>query len=681
MEKVKVVIDNKADQTDIEYTYLCPTAIAKVGNVVKIPFGRGNREIRACIVEVIRGDGQKEESSIKLKTVIEATDISLTEEIVNTARWMKGRYYCRFFECLNLFIPSGKPPQRELADIHKEEVVPHKEIEELTKEQCKTLEEIKKAIKKEKQELFLIHGVTGSGKTQVYISAIEELIKNDSSKTAIMLVPEIALTKQIIDRFVKCFGKENIAVLHSRLTQKQRYKQWENIRSGQVKVVIGARSAIFAPLTNIGLIILDEEHESTYKSDKTPRYETIEVAIIRAKAFDGSVIMGSATPSIVTYQRAQEGIYKYLPMRERYNKVELPYVEIIDISDELKEGNKTSLSRRLYAQMDETLKNNKQIILFLNRRGYATYITCKYCDHIMKCKDCEVTLTYHKDTNSFDCHYCGTKGEATILCPNCKEEGIVQRGFGTEKVMEEVETLFPDKVVERLDLDTSKKAGFLEKTLKNFGKGKIHILMGTQIVAKGLDFHNVGLVGVLSADLALNIPDYRASERCFQLVTQAAGRAGRGNEKGRVALQTFNPDHYAISCGASQDYEGFYQKEIGLREFLCYPPFSDIVQIVISSNDDGFSKYNADESKIALVKMLGDEAKKNVFDPAEMISLDKKIYKYQIIVRTPREEKAKYIRAFNALRNSFVESKNDRELVKKDLQISIDTNPYNTLRG
>ncbi len=677
MKKVNVVIDSKANQTDIEYTYLCPEEIARIGNIVKVPFGRGNRETRGCIVRTVQDEGV----SKNLKTVREVTDISLTEEIVETARWMKGRYYCRFFDCLNLFIPTGTPPKRELKDVYNEEIVPFEKIEELTDEQKTTLESIKKAFVKEKQELFLVHGVTGSGKTQVYISAIEELLKMDSSKTAIVMVPEIALTKQIIDRFAKVFGKEKIAILHSRLTAKQRYQQWENIKSGQVNVVIGARSAIFAPLTNIGLIILDEEHESTYKSDKTPRYETVEIAIKRTRAYGGTVILGSATPSVVTYQRAMEGIYKYLPMKERYNKVELPDVEIIDISNELKEGNKTSISRRLYEQMKETLEGNKQIILFLNRRGYATYITCKYCDYIMKCEDCEVTLTYHKDTESFDCHYCGKRMASTVTCPSCNEEGIVKRGFGTEKVLEEVKILFPEKVIERLDLDTSKKAGFLEKTLKNFGKGKIHILMGTQIVSKGLDFQNVGLVGVLSADLALNIPDYRSSERCFQLVTQAAGRAGRGDEKGRVALQTFNPDHYTIKAGANQDYEGFFQKEIELRKFLNYPPFSDIIQIVISSKELEFSKYNAEQCKLALIKMLGCEAEKNIFKPEEMISLDKDMYKYQLIVRSPREEKAKYSGALKALRNSFVESESNKDLGKMNLQISIDVNPYNTLRG
>ena len=700
MKKVNVVIDNKSDQTDVAYTYLCPKKAAIIGNIVDVPFGRGNKERRACIIEVLQDDIEelveselkkseleKPESSkdklgkskIKYKKITGISEISITAEMIETARWMKERYFCRLYDCLELFLPPGEPPKRKPKEIQSEAIQENKKIEKLTNEQNAALKEISKAIVEKEQSIFLLHGVTGSGKTQVYISAIQEMV-DITGKTAIVMVPEISLTKQVIDRFTTVFGKEKIAVLHSKLTKKQRYEQWEKIRNGEIKIVIGARSAIFAPLDNIGIVVLDEEHESTYKSDKTPKYDALEIAIKRTKKFGGSVILGSATPSVVSYQRAKEGIYKYIPMTQRYNNNSLPEVDLVDITNELKEGNRSIVSRELYSEMKENLDRGKQIILFLNRRGYATYIACKKCDYVAKCEVCDINLIYHKETNSWECHYCGRKIKNTKICPACKEESIVNRGYGTEKVEEEVQNLFADKVVGRLDFDTSQKAGVLEKTLRNFAKGKIDILMGTQIVAKGLDFHNVGLVGVLSADIALNIPDYRSAEKCFQLITQAAGRAGRGEEKGQVIVQTFNPENYAIVYGAKQNYEDFFKKEIGLREYLKYPPFSDIVSVVISSKEKELSEYWAHACKTSLEKMLGEEAKDNIYDPMEMISLNKELSKFYVLVKSPREDKPRYMGALKALRNSFLEKKSSKKFAKYELQISIDINPNNLWR-
>ncbi len=683
MKKINVIIDNKSDQTDLEYTYLCDDVNIKVGATVTVPFGKGNKAIRGCVVGVYEDKvllESEKEKKYKLKVVETVEQISLSEEIVETAKWMKERYFCRFYDCLELFIPQGSPPKLKLKDIYTEEIKKEKKIDILTDEQNIAVKQIANSINEEKHEIFLLHGVTGSGKTQVYISLINELLSN-TDKSAIMLVPEISLTKQIIDRFVNVFGKTKIAVLHSRLTKKQKYEQWQRIKSGEVRVVIGARSAVFAPLDKIGIVVLDEEHESTYKSDKTPKYETVEVAIKRAKKNGGSVILGSATPSAVSYQRSKDGIYTYIPMKKRYNNNQLPEVQVVDISNELKEGNTTSISKELYNEMESTLEKGKQIILFLNRRGYATYIACSKCDYVAICENCGINMTYHKESDTWDCHYCGSKTNNTKICPKCKENGIVQKGFGTEKAEEEVRRLFPTKVVERLDLDTSKKAGFLDKTLKDFGKGKIDILMGTQIVAKGLDFENVGLAGILSADLALNIPDYRSPERCFQLVTQAAGRAGRGSEKGKVIVQTFNPDNYAIECGSKHDYEVFFEKEIEMRKFLCYPPFSDLVSLIISSKNEELSKYWANVCKEHLEKMLGSESEKNIYSPKEMISLNKEIYRYYVLIKCPREEKPKYMGALKAIRAGMIEKKNDRKLTKEELQISIDINPYSIWRG
>ncbi len=680
MRYVNVIIDNKSDMTDIGYTYLCKDEFAFVGNMVTVPFGRGTGEKRACIIQVMDKD-YKYDGKFKLKEVSFQLETPLTEEIVETCKWMKNRYFCRFYDCIELFLPAGKKPTRAVKSVHSEPIEHKNQIENLTEEQETAVHEIGLAIERRKQELFLLHGVTGSGKTQVFISAIEKLMKEDTTKSAIMLVPEISLTKQIIDRVAAKFGEDKIAVLHSRLTKAQRYEQWENIRSGNIKIVIGARSAVFAPLENIGLIILDEEHESTYKSDKTPKYDTVEVAIKRTKAEGGSVILGSATPSVISFQRAKEGIYKYIQMTKRYNNTNLPDVKVIDISDELKSGNKSTISRELYNQINRTLNEKKQVILFLNRRGYATYIACTNCDYKAVCEDCEINLTYHKETETLDCHYCGKKIKSSKICPKCGDESVMYRGFGTEKVEEEIIQLFEGKTIERLDLDTSQRVGHMEKVLRNFGKGKIDILMGTQIVAKGLDFHNVGLVGILAADTALNIPDYRAAERCFQLITQAAGRAGRGDETGLVVVQTFNPDNYAIIHGTNQDYSNFFKQEIALRKYMEYPPFSDLVQIVLGSNEERIAHSEALLCREVLISLLGKGSEINIYAVQQMVSINKEITKYYILVKCPRAEKANYMGAIKAMKENIISKKKNKKYGKADLQISIDINPFTIWRG
>ncbi len=467
----------------------------------------------------------------------------------------------------------GKPLKSgKTREPFKDEKGEHQPISSLTEEQESALQEICEAIHEDRHDIFLLHGVTGSGKTEVYMQAIGEALYK--GKTAIMLVPEISLTKQIIDRFIGRFGSQEIAVLHSRLSLGERYDQWMRIREGKVKIVIGARSAVFAPFDNIGVIVIEEEHESTYKSDMTPKYETMEVAIIRAKANKGIVLAGSATPSVVSYSRCEEGIYKKLTLKERYNRVALPQVDLVDMRQELREGNRSVLSRELYLGMSEVLDQGKQVILFLNRRGYSTFVSCRECGYVVKCKDCDISLTHHKERNACVCHYCGHVEAAPVTCPQCGSPHIRYFGTGTEKLEEAVGELFENKKVGRLDLDTIRRKGSLEKILNDFGKGKIDILTGTQIVAKGLDFRNVGMVGIVSADVTLNIPDYRSAERTFQLITQAAGRAGRGDEVGRVVIQTYTPDNYAILAAADQNYQTFYEREIQGRKWMQYPPLA-----------------------------------------------------------------------------------------------------------
>ncbi|MEG0157393.1 MAG: primosomal protein N', partial [Anaerovoracaceae bacterium] len=490
----------------------------------------------------------------------------------------------------------------------------------------------------------------------------------------IMLVPEISLTKQIIDRFIGRFGGENIAILHSRLSLGERYDEWKRIRSGKVKIVIGARSAIFAPLTNIGLIILDEEHEATYKSDMSPKYETVELAIKRARAFGGTVILGSATPSVVSYHRSEEGIYHRLSLATRYNAVDLPEVDIVDMREELRDGNKNIFSKKLYQGVEESLAAGKQVILFLNRRGYSTFVSCRECGYVMTCPKCGITLTYHKGKAQCACHYCGLTLPVPTLCPECGSKYIRYFGTGTEKLEETVAELFPGRTIARLDLDTISKKGAAEKILSAFEAGKTDILTGTQIVAKGLDFKNVGLVGIISADISLNIPDYRSAERTFQLITQAAGRAGRGTERGKVVIQTYTPENYAIKAAARQDYLAFYQQEIQMRELLDYPPYSDLIQLVVSSKNEREAHEGAKYWENQLRNLI--EGAEHQILPAKpiKITLDKEVFKEAVLIKSPRGERNKYMGALKAIKEA-------QKGNKLNYSVAVDVNPYSLWRS
>lgn len=405
-----------------------------------------------------------------------------------------------------------------------EEPVETERLPELTDEQRGALEIVRPAIDANEHRVFLVQGVTNSGKTEVYMRVIADCLAH--GKTAVMLVPEISLTPQTIRRFTTRSGAEAIAVLHSRLSALERYEQWLRVRRGDIRIVIGARSALFAPFENIGVFILDEEHEATYKSDMTPKYDAREVAIQRAAFHQAVVLLGSATPSLESAYRAEKGEYTLIRLHKRFNEGLLPAVTTVDMREELLQGNKSIFSRLLYEKIQETLAEKKQVILFLNRRGYTTFLSCRSCGFVMRCRECGISMTFHKAQGTAVCHYCGRKEAVPTVCPVCGSKYIRQFGTGTEKVEEAALTAFPDTVIDRLDLDTAKRKGNAEKILSRFAKGKTAILIGTQLVAKGLDFSNVGLVGILSADLSLNLPDYRSPERTFQLVTQAAGRAG-----------------------------------------------------------------------------------------------------------------------------------------------------------
>lgn len=427
---------------------------------------------------------------------------------------------------------------------------------------------------------YLLHGVTGSGKTEVYECVIERMIAK--GKTAIMLVPEISLTPQMLGLFRARFG-DDVAILHSGLNASERYDEWKRLKTGKAHIAIGARSAIFAPLENIGVIIIDEEHDTSYLSESNPRYDTKTVAQYRANANDGVLILGSATPDMETYLKATNGEYGLITLSERISKHALPEMEIVDMTSEFRQGNRSLFSLALQEALKETIAKGEQAMLFLNRRGFASFIRCKECGYVAKCEDCDISLTYHKEDNELKCHYCGRRYHALTKCPNCGSHEIKQGRIGTEKVVEELKNLIPGVRVLRMDNDTTVKKDSYFKILSAFGNKEADVLVGTQMIAKGHDFGNVTLVGILEADAALYFSDYRSSERTFQLITQVAGRAGRADKKGRVILQTYAPKHYVFRFGKNYDYIGFWKKEINTRMVTKFPPFTKVVRILMSS--------------------------------------------------------------------------------------------------
>ncbi|AVK62940.1 primosomal protein N' [Lactobacillus sp. CBA3606] len=453
----------------------------------------------------------------------------------------------------------------------------------LNAEQQVAVDQITQAVDQPATTTFLLEGVTGSGKTEVYLQAIAAALAQ--GKTALMLVPEISLTPQMVQRVKGRFGKA-VAVLHSGLSSGEKYDEWRRIRQQTAQVVVGARSAVFAPLTNIGIIIMDEEHESSYKQDDAPRYHARQVALWRSQYHHCPVVLGSATPALETRARAEKGVYQRLVLADRVNQRPLPPVAIIDMKKELQQHAESNFSPALLVALQDRLERHEQSVLMLNRRGYSSFVLCRDCGFVLKCPNCDISLTLHMDTHTMKCHYCGHEEAIPKVCPNCHSRQIRYYGTGTEKVEEELQTLMPTARIIRMDNDTTRKKGAHAKLLAQFGRAEADILIGTQMIAKGLDFPNVTLVGVLNADTALGLPDFRASERTFQLLTQVSGRAGRAEKSGQVYIQTFNPEHYAIRFAQHHDYEGFFKYEMRMRHQGGYPPYYFTVQITASDLDE-----------------------------------------------------------------------------------------------
>ena len=574
------------------------------------------------------------EISARAKKKLELRDYLLSHpESASLASLLE--FYSR--EQVNFFVEQGavtivqKEVQRSAAYFEGIEV---SQPLELNPEQRQARDAVVSAIGSH-QPPFLLQGITGSGKTEVYLQIIQGAL--DKGKTAILLVPEISLTPQMTERFIARFG-DKVAILHSGLSNGEKYDEWRKVERGDAQVVVGARSAIFAPLKNLGVMIIDEEHEATYKQDSNPRYHAREVAILRAQYNQAALVLGSATPSLESRARAGKGVYQHLRLTQRANPLATIHeVQVIDFRDYIGQNETSNFTQPLLEAIQDRLAKKEQVVLMLNRRGYSSFVMCRECGTVDTCPNCDISLTLHMDTKTMNCHYCGFSKDIPQVCPNCKSRSIRYYGTGTQKAYDELAELFPQARILRMDVDTTRKKGSHQALLDQFGRGEADILLGTQMIAKGLDFPNVTLVGVLNADTALNLPDFRSSERTFQLLTQVAGRAGRAEKAGQVLIQSYNPQHYAIRFAKDQDYEGFYAYEMGIRRQLGYPPYYFTIGITLSHKKEEEVVKRAYEVMNILRSGLSETSK--ILGPTpKPIARTHNLYHYQILIKYRLED-------------------------------------------
>ena len=555
--------------------------------------------------------------------------------------------------------------QEVYRDPYQDRIFEHTEPLQLTEEQSVAIKPILQTIEEKRHDVFLLYGITGSGKTEVYMQSIQKVL--EEGREGIVLVPEISLTPQMVNRFKGRFGDE-VAVLHSGLSIGEKYDEWRKIQRKEVRVAVGARSAIFAPFENLGIIIIDEEHETSYKQEDNPRYHARDVAIERARTHNCSVILGSATPSLETFARAKKGVYQLLTLSKRMNDQSLPTVDIVDMREELREGNRTMFSRVLYDKLQDRLMKKEQTVLFLNKRGHSSFVMCRDCGYVIQCPNCDISLTYHRYQQQMKCHYCGYEAVVPTICPECTSEHIRYFGTGTQKVEEELGKIFPEARVIRMDVDTTSRKGSHEKLLTAFEEGKADILLGTQMIAKGLDFPNITLVGVLSADTMLHLPDFRSSEKTFQLLTQVSGRAGRHELAGEVVIQTYSPEHYSIELASQQDFDQFYQKEMMIRKIHRYPPFYYLALITVSHEELMKVVDVTEKISVTLSSRLSKGA--HILGPVACpIPRINNKYRYQCIVKYKKEPKL--TQTLKMILDHY-----QQDIHRTGLQISIDKNPY-----
>ncbi|MBU0683624.1 MAG: primosomal protein N' [Candidatus Omnitrophica bacterium] len=554
----------------------------EIGKRVYIPF-RNNKRIGYIVaIETAPIVAEPKE----LIDIIDTRPI-FSKDMIDLAQWISKNYFCSWGEALEAMIPSvlkrGKVSSTSRINEYFEKIV-SVESHVPNKEQAKILDNIKKCIEAKKHEVFLLHGITGSGKTEIYLQAMEKVLS--LGKTGIMLVPEISLTPQTVERFRSRFG-DKVAVFHSNMLESARFTECKKIKDGELKIVVGPRSAVFSPFDNLGICIVDEEHEPSYKQEDTPRYHARDVAIERARQANAPVILGSATPALESYYKARVGEYRLAELTQRVKEKALPKVKLVDMRMEFETRvGKKVVSRILEEALKKDIAKKQQALIFLNRRGFATFVLCQKCGYVVKCSKCDSPMVFHQAKKELICHYCNKRSEPLKICPACASESLMYKGTGTEKVETELKKLLPTAIIARMDSDTMSKRGAHARVLGDFKAHKIDIIVGTQMIAKGLDFPKVTQVGVISADANLNLPDFRSGERTFNLITQVAGRAGRGDLGGEVIVQTYTPEHYAVKFAAKHDYIGFYEREIDARRQLFFPPFIGLVKITLRSRNE-----------------------------------------------------------------------------------------------
>ena len=728
----EIILNSEALEIDRPFTYKIPIELEKkvqIGQIVKVPFGMGNKTSEGFVLAIKYESEIDISFRVKKISSIITDEPVIDEEDIKLIDFLREKYLCKYIDAFRLLIPvgimkgakskskkvivfksddlscikkqegyieiinflkenSGKYTKGELINanslsqyklnkliekgllgVEEETVFRYNNRtynidceKKLTLEQKQVLNEYSNS----SNNLFLLKGVTGSGKTEVYMRMVEDVL--EKNKSAIILVPEISLTPQMIERFKGRFGR-NVALFHSKLSDGERLDEWFRVKAGKARVVVGARSAIFLPVKNLGLIIIDEEHENTYKSEQNPKYQTKEVAEFLSQQKGCKVVLGSATPSIETYYRALTGELQLLELNSRVDGKDMPPMKVIDMRNELKSGNVSLFSRELFNEMKEKLSRKEQIILFLNRRGFSTFVSCRSCGYVFKCEECDISMTYHRN-GLLVCHYCGKTKKSPQKCPKCDSKYVKFFGAGTQRVEEEVKKYFKNARVLRMDVDTTRSKDAYENIYNTFKEGKADILIGTQMISKGLDFKNVTLVGVLAADMSINIPDYRAAERTFQIITQVAGRAGRGEKQGKVIIQTYTPEHYSLKYAVNYDYEGFYEKEFTVRALMKYPPFGKILLINgISKKEDLLRNFMHKISNV-IKPLVEKEIDVDILGPIPcLVAKVKEHYRWQIVIKGEFEsEFAKKIKEL-----LYDENKN----VYNDIRISMDINPNN----
>ncbi|HSP46959.1 MAG TPA: primosomal protein N' [Clostridiaceae bacterium] len=689
MQYAGIVVNNEAQAMDRIFTYKVPEGHSlAVGQRVQVPFGMGNKKVDGfvlCVLAELEGKvrGLKEITTIYPGSFFGEFSVQLIEEL-------RKRYLCTYIEAIRVMIPVGtlkgmnfktaeklyavgepegrydKENYRAIVDLVKRnqgkfiksDVVKQgfsmSSLNTLIRAGCLEVssehsyrysiaeyEEYCAPVLNVEQQAasdrimstpgtYLIHGITGSGKTEIFLDVIRCML--EEGKDSIVLVPEISLTPQMIERFKGRFGKE-VSIYHSRLSDGERFDEWHRVKSGQVKIAIGARSALFLPFQDLGLIVIDEEHEGTYKSEMSPKYSAVEMAEFMMGQRGGRLVLASATPSIESYYRAMKKEITLIELKKRATIGTLPVMETVDMREELKKGNRSIFSHSLRTEIEEALKNKEQVILFLNRRGFSTFVSCRSCGMVFRCPNCDVSLTYHNNSN-LTCHHCGFRRSLPKVCPKCESKYIKQFGTGTEKVEELVRKEFPEANVIRMDRDTAKSKSAYDDMYNSFKNNEGDILIGTQMITKGLDFKGVTLVGILAADLSLNLPDFRAGERTFQLITQVAGRAGRGDKEGKVIIQSYEPTNPSIVSAKNHDYKGYYKREIRAREILKNPPFTRMVAIVLNSEHE--------QNLIKCIQLIGNELRNFLTKHDTMVMLGpspcliskiKNNYRWQIILK------------------------------------------------